>query len=173
MTEEAYPLARDKAELMQLMRRSRDELDRTLSAFGETKMTTVQDHAGWSVKDHIAHIVAWEQSLLRGLAGLPEHEAAELAHYSVGTADIEYAFPFLPPGEFGELEGVAHRADFDLRSHMEGKLAKQGDQLIVETGPDGKPRAVGRIGAERRELPPVLPRGRRLRCDPRGERTTR
>src|SRR5215217_5982073 len=53
-----------------------------------------------------------------------EHDAAELAHYSVGTADIEYSFPFLGPGEFGELEGVAHRGDFDLRSHMEGKLAR-------------------------------------------------
>ncbi|MBX9679764.1 MAG: glycine--tRNA ligase [Gemmataceae bacterium] len=72
-----------------------------------------------------------------------EHEAAELAHYSVGTADIEYAFPFLPPGEFGELEGVAHRADFDLRSHMEGKLVKQGNGLSVELGPDGKPRHKG------------------------------
>ena len=51
----------------------------------------------------------------------------ELSHYSCGTADIEYAFPFLPPGEFGELEGVAHRGDFDLRSHMEGKLVRQGD----------------------------------------------
>ncbi|MBY0232334.1 MAG: glycine--tRNA ligase [Gemmataceae bacterium] len=71
-----------------------------------------------------------------------EHEAAELAHYSVGTADIEYAFPFLPPGEFGELEGVAHRADFDLRSHTEGKLVKQGSELVVETA-DGKPRHKG------------------------------
>lgn len=74
---------------------------------------------------------------------LREHDAAELAHYSVGTADIEYAFPFLPPGKFGELEGVAHRADFDLRSHMEGKLVKQGDQLVVEMGPDGKPKHKG------------------------------
>src|SRR5205807_4675953 len=61
-----------------------------------------------------------------GLAGerlrLREHEPAELSHYSCGTSDIEYAFPFLAPGEFGELEGVAHRGDFDLRSHMEGKL---------------------------------------------------
>ena len=39
----------------------------------------------------------------------------ELSHYSVGTADIEYAFPFLANGEFGELEGIAHRGDFDLR----------------------------------------------------------
>ena len=38
------------------------------------------------------------------------------------TADIEYAFPFLDADEYGELEGIAHRGDFDLRSHMEGKL---------------------------------------------------
>ena len=65
-----------------------------------------------------------------GLAGerlrLREHDKDELSHYSCGTADIEYAFPFLPPGEFGELEGIAHRGDFDLRSHMEGKLVRQG-----------------------------------------------
>lgn len=82
-----------------------------------------------------------------GLAGerlrLREHEADELSHYSVGTADIEYAFPFLNPGDFGELEGIAHRGDFDLRSHMEGKLVKQDGQLVVEMGPDGKPKYKG------------------------------
>jgi glycyl-tRNA synthetase len=82
-----------------------------------------------------------------GLAGerlrLRDHERDELSHYSCGTADIEYAFPFLPPGEFGELEGVAHRGDFDLRSHMEGKLIRKGEELVVETGEDGKPRHRG------------------------------
>jgi glycyl-tRNA synthetase len=82
-----------------------------------------------------------------GLAGerlrLREHGPEERSHYSCGTADVEYAFPFLPPGEYGELEGVAHRGDFDLRSHMEGKLVRKGDELVVETGPDGKPRHPG------------------------------
>jgi glycyl-tRNA synthetase len=82
-----------------------------------------------------------------GLAGerlrLREHASEELSHYSCGTADIEYAFPFLPPGEFGELEGIAHRGDFDLRSHMEGKLVRKDGQLVVETGSDGKPRHMG------------------------------
>jgi glycyl-tRNA synthetase len=82
-----------------------------------------------------------------GLAGdrlrLRDHDKEELSHYSCGTADIEYAFPFLQPGEFGELEGIAHRGDFDLRSHMEGKLVRQGDQLVVELGADGKPRHKG------------------------------
>lgn len=43
----------------------------------------------------------------------------ELAHYAkagAGSSDIEYRFPFTDPG-FGELEGVAHRTDFDLRQH--------------------------------------------------------
>ncbi len=82
-----------------------------------------------------------------GLAGerlrLREHEQAELAHYSCGTADIEYAFPFLPQGEYGELEGVAHRGNFDLRSHMEGKLVKEGSELVLEKGPDGQPKYRG------------------------------
>jgi glycyl-tRNA synthetase len=82
-----------------------------------------------------------------GLAGerlqLREHATEELSHYSRGTADIEYAFPFLPPGEFGELEGIAHRGDFDLRSHMEGKLDPNTNPLTLELGPDGKAKYKG------------------------------
>lgn len=74
---------------------------------------------------------------------LREHEQAELAHYSCGTADIEYAFPFLPEGEFGELEGIAHRGDFDLRSHMEGKLVREGDQLVLQKDSNGQPKYRG------------------------------
>ena len=74
---------------------------------------------------------------------LRDHEKDELSHYSVGTADVEYAFPFCEEGEFGELEGVAHRGDFDLRSHMEGKLVREGDELVVEKDEDGKPKYPG------------------------------
>jgi len=52
---------------------------------------------------------------------LRPHDRDELAHYAKdgeGTFDIEYRFPFSAPG-FGELEGVAHRGDFDLRQHQE------------------------------------------------------
>jgi len=74
---------------------------------------------------------------------LRDHEKDELSHYSVGTADVEYAFPFCEEGEFGELEGVAHRGDFDLRSHMEGKLVREGDELVVEKDEEGNPRYPG------------------------------
>ncbi len=44
---------------------------------------------------------------------LRAHEADELSHYSSGTADIEYRFPW----GWDELEGIANRTDFDLRAH--------------------------------------------------------
>ena len=89
--------------------------------------------------------MAWYQA--HGLSGehliMREHAEDELSHYSTGTADIEYAFPFLPPGSFGELEGIAHRGDFDLRSHSEGKLDPNSNPLVVELGENGKPKYKG------------------------------
>ncbi|MCC6320066.1 MAG: glycine--tRNA ligase [Phycisphaerales bacterium] len=48
---------------------------------------------------------------------LREHEKDELSHYSQGTSDVEYRFPFTAPG-FGELEGIAHRGNYDLTQHQ-------------------------------------------------------
>ena len=42
------------------------------------------------------------------------HEKEELSHYSKGTSDIEYLFPF----GWGELLGIANRGDYDLKQHM-------------------------------------------------------
>jgi glycyl-tRNA synthetase len=50
---------------------------------------------------------------------LRPHESDELSHYSAGTADVEYLFPW----GWDELEGIANRTDFDLRQHQE--LSKQ------------------------------------------------
>ena len=47
---------------------------------------------------------------------LYEHPQDKLSHYSKRTVDIEYRFGF-SSGEFGELEGVANRTDFDLSTH--------------------------------------------------------
>ncbi|MDJ0496600.1 MAG: glycine--tRNA ligase [Acidimicrobiia bacterium] len=44
-----------------------------------------------------------------------EHEPDELSHYSAGTFDVDYRFPW----GFDELEGIANRTDFDLNAHME------------------------------------------------------
>jgi glycyl-tRNA synthetase len=47
-----------------------------------------------------------------------EHPADKLSHYSKRTVDIEYRFGFTG-SEWGELEGVANRTDFDLGTHSQ------------------------------------------------------
>ena len=52
---------------------------------------------------------------------LRHHEAEELSHYSAGTADVEFLYPW----GWGELEGIANRTDFDLNAHA----AASGERL--------------------------------------------
>ena len=49
---------------------------------------------------------------------LYEHPKEKLSHYAKRTVDIEYRFDFVG-SEWGELEGVANRTDFDLTTHQE------------------------------------------------------
>ncbi len=68
----------------------------------------------------IDHRTAWYVDLginpdnLRHFEHLPE----KLSHYSTRTVDIEYRFNFAG-SEWGELEGIANRTDFDLKTHSE------------------------------------------------------
>jgi glycyl-tRNA synthetase len=83
-----------------------------------------------------------------GLTGdnlqLREHDAGRAGHYAkegAGTSDVEYRFPFTAPG-FGELEGVAHRSNFDLRQHEEHS-GRQAQVLRPHAGrgrPNGQPK---------------------------------
>jgi glycyl-tRNA synthetase len=47
-----------------------------------------------------------------------EHPQEKLSHYSKRTVDIEYRFGFAG-SEWGELEGIANRTDFDLSTHAQ------------------------------------------------------
>ncbi|WP_344598415.1 glycine--tRNA ligase [Actinomadura vinacea] len=51
-----------------------------------------------------------------------EHPAEKLSHYSKRTVDIEYRFDFAG-GEWGELEGIANRTDYDLTTHAKASGA--------------------------------------------------
>ncbi|MGH2680260.1 MAG: glycine--tRNA ligase [Actinomycetota bacterium] len=65
----------------------------------------------------IAERMRWwtDLGLREGHLRVREHDADELSHYSKRTVDIEYRFPFT---DWGELEGIANRTDFDLKAHQ-------------------------------------------------------
>jgi glycyl-tRNA synthetase len=68
--------------------------------------TWIDTRTAWYVDlgiapDHLRHV---------------EHPKEKLSHYSKRTVDIEYRFNFTG-SEWGELEGIANRTDFDLTTH--------------------------------------------------------
>jgi len=67
----------------------------------------------------VAERMRWWEEMGAKKENLFRHIIAkeDLSHYSKGTSDIEYRWPFTAPG-FGELEGVAYRTDYDLKQHQ-------------------------------------------------------
>ena len=65
----------------------------------------------------VAERLNWyvDHGVPREMLQIRPHDAEELSHYSAGTSDIEFEFPW----GWGELEGVASRTDYDLKQHAE------------------------------------------------------
>jgi len=78
-----------KAALLSRIRQSWDDLHSTLGSLSAEQMTTVLDAHGWSVKDHLTHLAAWEQSAAYFLQGKPRHEGLGIdkALYDRGDFD--------------------------------------------------------------------------------------
>jgi len=70
-----------------------------------------------------------------------EQGKEELAHYSDACTDIEYLFPF--SDEPQELEGVAHRGDFDLKAH--GKHSRNNENAFEVIDDETKERFVPHV----------------------------
>jgi glycyl-tRNA synthetase len=70
----------------------------------------------------VAQRVAWHRrfGIRESHLRVRPHDAEELSHYSSATSDIEYLFPM----GFSELEGIAHRGDFDLQAHTRASGTK-------------------------------------------------
>lgn len=60
------------------------------------------------IKEYYRELGIKEENL-----SIREHDKEELSHYSCGTSDVEYNFPF----GTSELGGIAQRTDFDLSQH--------------------------------------------------------
>ena len=81
--------------------------------------------------------------------GIPEdqlrlrpHDPEELSHYSAGTSDVEFLYPW----GWGELEGIANRTDYDLTQHAKfsGQDLTYFDQETRPPVPAVRDRAGGR-----------------------------
>ncbi len=84
---EAPSRVRDKADLLARIQQSRLALEATLDRLSEAQLTTPGPDGGWSVKDHLAHITAWEQGIVALLHGRRRWAAMGLDEAAIRGAD--------------------------------------------------------------------------------------
>ena len=70
----AENLPTNKAGMMQFIAQSWDELNDALDGLTEEQATGIKDENGWTVKDHVIHMAAWERSIVYMLNRKPRHE---------------------------------------------------------------------------------------------------
>ncbi|MEW6405977.1 MAG: ClbS/DfsB family four-helix bundle protein [Chloroflexota bacterium] len=81
--------ANTKAELLATLELTWNSLNAILNRLTVPQKTTLTDAQGWTVKDHLIHLAAWERSIVFFLQGRPRHAGlgVEQALYEDGSAD--------------------------------------------------------------------------------------
>ncbi|MGQ0603195.1 MAG: DinB family protein [Anaerolineales bacterium] len=91
-----------KAELLADTEQSWSALNAALDRLTEAQLTTTRDAQGWSVKDHLVHLTAWERSMVYLLNGRARHEG-------LGVDEAIYL-----KGEDDEINAVIQAQQKDL-----------------------------------------------------------
>jgi hypothetical protein len=78
-----------KAELLASIEPAWVTLNAKLDRLTDRQKTTIKDEQGWTVKDHLIHLAAWERSVVFFLQGRPRYAGLGVDHalYKNGTFD--------------------------------------------------------------------------------------
>jgi len=85
---ELETLPSSKTELIDRIHRSRAALEKVIAPLNETELCAPGPAEGWAVKDHLSHIAAWEQFMLKHyIRGMTPHEAMEVNEATMQASD--------------------------------------------------------------------------------------
>ena len=98
-----------KADLLATIDPAWITLNAALDRLTEHQLTTVKDAQGWTVKDHLIHLAAWERSVVFFLQGLPRHAGlgVDQALFKNGTFDDINAAIFQENKDMPLVEAMA------------------------------------------------------------------
>jgi uncharacterized protein (TIGR03083 family) len=79
----------DRTAFLSAVDASWQRLQAEIAAIPAAKLTGPTDPAGWTAKDHLAHLAAWERSMLFLLKGRPRHEGLRVAEEVYLSGDYD------------------------------------------------------------------------------------
>jgi uncharacterized protein (TIGR03083 family) len=78
-----------RAELLERIYTSRAALDQAVGQLSERQLATAGPDGGWAVKDHLAHLAAWEHKLLAMIQGQPGYVGLQLDEATYEHSNID------------------------------------------------------------------------------------
>ncbi|MCA9887786.1 MAG: ClbS/DfsB family four-helix bundle protein [Anaerolineae bacterium] len=78
-----------KAELMELIDRDWSALNQFLKGLNLAQWLDVRNADGWAIKDHVAHLAAWEQSMIALLNSRPRHTGLQVSEELYLSEDVD------------------------------------------------------------------------------------
>jgi uncharacterized protein (TIGR03083 family) len=78
-----------QAELLDRIRSSRASLDQAVGQLSERQLASPGPDGGWAVKDHLAHLAAWEHKLLAMIQGQPGYVGLQVDAATYEQSDID------------------------------------------------------------------------------------
>jgi hypothetical protein len=141
-----------KTEFVQKLEAAWVELDSCLASLTESQMTGTFDEQGWNIKDHIAHLAAWEEATAMLFQGKPRHQTLgiELPKITWENMDeinaaIREHRKSLPAksalDEFLELRSIHHKLMASVKGLSEADLNQPAD-VFFSQAPPGEDRPV-------------------------------
>jgi predicted transcriptional regulator YdeE len=77
----------DKAGLIEFVRQSREQFHRMVEPLSDAQMTAPGVQGAWSVKDIVAHVVAWEELMVRWLENVARGETPDMPAFDQASID--------------------------------------------------------------------------------------
>ena len=97
-----------KAELLADIEQAWIAINTTLDHLNDERLTNPQDAKGWTVKDHIIHLTAWERSVVFFLQGQPRH-------LGLGVDEATYL-----SGKYDEINAVNYKKTKEITKQNVG-----------------------------------------------------
>ncbi len=137
--DESQPLPKDKAELLERVRRARQGLEQAIGRLSDAQLIAPGPDDGWAVKDHLSHVATWERSLAALLQGRPRYAAMNVDQqtYLSGNTDAVNALIYQHNKERSLPEALADFAQ--AHKDLLGVLAGLTDADLFKTYSDYQP----------------------------------
>lgn len=78
-----------KADLLAHIEEQWNALHGLFNILTDHELTEIKNPDGWSIKDHVAHMTAWENFVIATLTGHPRHEGLGIPKAVYDTDDID------------------------------------------------------------------------------------